>query len=165
MKIIQKKINIVLLSLLFILSSKAQTENYSKEFERIVQEFSPQNYNSPMNVDVLDSTSFYDIYISAKKKDAIKAKQNVLLVFLKLYYSHLKCCNQSYELRSKPHKVSQALHAYLEIKGVKSVDTIDVFLSSDPYEWLITSKELPLNDDLKLWVNRIDRQKKRISSE
>jgi hypothetical protein len=83
--------------------------------------------------------------------DQSSCEKYLALVFVKLYRSHLECCNQSYELRTKPSSgIDKAADPLLFVfnsitKKFDASKPIEFISSGMPYEWVKVRSYL-LND-------------------
>ncbi len=86
-----------------------------------------------------------------RNSDPSSCEKYLALVFVKLYRSHLECCNQSYELRTKPSSgidktADPLLFVFNSItKMFDASKTIEFISSEMPYEWVKVHSYL-LND-------------------
>lgn len=86
-----------------------------------------------------------------KNSDQSSCEKYLALVFVKLYRSHLECCNQSYELRTKPSSgfdktADPLLFVFNSItKQFDASKPIEFISSGMPYEW-VKMRSYLLND-------------------
>ena len=86
-----------------------------------------------------------------RKSDPSSCEKYLALVFVKLYRSHLECCNQSYELRTKPlggidKAADPLLFEFNSLtKMLDSSKPIEFISSGRPYNW-VKERAYLLND-------------------
>ena len=81
-------------------------------------------------------------------EDPSSCTKYLALVFIKLYRSHLECCNQSYDLRTKPSpsidkESDPLLFQFISLTKMFDASRSIEFISSGmPYEWIKTNPRL-----------------------
>lgn len=129
---------------IIIVSVSAQTQNNSIEIlERFSNNFHPQvleGNNIPV-IGIVD-TNWNSILRKAFQVDSLKTNQYLTLILLKLFESHLLCCNQAYTLPLRDPFVN----CFLEINGFYKSESIksipkdlqgDMVWSSLAFDWLM----------------------------
>jgi hypothetical protein len=107
-----------------------------------------------------------DIILNIEEKHYDESEKHLTLIILKLYRSHLECCNQSYELRNNfiLNKEEQPiLYKYLIITEEIAVEGFIEFIpSSIAYDWVTKKPELLIYEPIKVEFERIRDNIKRI---
>lgn len=93
----------------------------------------------------------------------------LVLIFLKLYKSHLECCNQSYDLRNKFSNsidtlTDPLLYEYILSTKQKDLSKHIEFISSGiAHTWVEQNKGLLSYDKIAIEFQRIEKEHIRIS--
>lgn len=110
--------------------------------EKVAIEFSPQK-NKDSNIPKIgyDTLKWDTLIYNSFHQDSLKTNQFLTLILLKLYNSHINCCNQAYSLSLKNPVVDQFLriNGFYKSKLVKSLPNSlrsDLVWSSLVYDWL-----------------------------
>jgi len=157
---------------IFVYSTTKGQSNESlvaKRFAESVEIESSSDFALKKPPAVPDSVVF--AFKSLEKSNFIDYEKYLLLIYLKIYYSHLQCCSQSYDLRSQNGKsfilncsLDPLLCEFVKLTTKYELDKPIEFLSSSlSYDYFRKHKYLRRYKLIKLIVKLIEDQKAFIS--
>jgi hypothetical protein len=159
-----KDIILIVASTVFTLQLMAQSRqcsNYNADLgDKYVSSFSPSNDSISFlpSPDSSISCAFVDLY----NNRPIQFNKLMCLCILKLYYSHLECCQQSYELESSSESSSNLVILIdlinRRFSGQTSPLTENYISSEITYNWLKTNKRYLLSRKIRKIYRLINRK-------
>jgi hypothetical protein len=146
---------------MFLLTNLSVAQPDITKLRKIAYNFKPVSKELRFNINDIDSLIFQKVLGFPDQEEVNKL---FILILLKQYYFHLRCCNQSYNLHDM--RIGSAgiiINRYYEIASVKIWDN---FLSSDePYYWIIkNNKKYYNNRKIKKMIRLINKEQKRIEN-
>lgn len=139
-------------------ASKIVVRNDKNLFFGAIQ-FEIKDYNCDLGpFDIVEDKKFH---IFNKKYETLKGsasdieiQESLILVFLKIYYSHISCFNQSFNLLKGPY--SLAFKDFFKlVKSKYPTDKEYQFLSSEVYFYTLKHKHLMNIAEINEMINKI----------
>ncbi|KJS05177.1 MAG: hypothetical protein VR77_09260 [Flavobacteriales bacterium BRH_c54] len=145
---------------------KNQEENNAVDkLQKMALEYTPINSGKPSQLPEIDSEQKKYI-INAVSIDKNASEQYITLIILKLYRSHLECCNQAYEIRKTniiDKEEQPLLYQFIILSNIIDVNEIKEFLpSSIGYDFVMEKPSLRKYKAIDNEMNTINRILKRI---
>lgn len=137
------------------------------ELKEFAERYKAENneFNNHLQLPEIDSNLAKIILIEcdSMKRDCEKY---LTLIILKMYKAHLKCCNQTYEIRNKlsfNREEQPILYQFLKITGIYDPNIFVEFIpSSISYQWVKNNQELMKYKPIRSEIREIERILKNI---
>ena len=148
----------------------------SSELERIqrfIETMKISDHISPESLSSLrPGEKVIDSFILLRENDFSSFRTYIVLYYLNLYLAHLKCCNQTYDLRSTEGsilgldcEVDRLLCAFIDLnEDIESNTYIEFLPSSLSYAYFLRNPDLGNNESISQIIKLIRNEQKRLNA-
>jgi len=137
-------------------------ENYDSMLLIISNEFKPDSIDLNKSLSEKASSFLLNVDTNCLRKQSMY-DTFIAIILAKLYYHHLQCCNQGYDLLSMKEGAAKVIIDEFErLAGYDKKPTLEFLNSSKIVEYISPKSDLQKNSQIQSLLNKINKEQKRI---